>query len=389
MSRQRIRASMLESSTEPCPHCGGTGHVRSVPSVALQLLRSLEETLMKGATHNLIVRTRTNVALYVLNQKRGHLRDLEHSFKVGLSVVADPGIAGQQSFIIDRGEQVHTLEAAKALLAAQLAAFPPQPEEAAEDEQPLDTEAETETGDTEARTDEQAVSEAEGDGRKRKRRRSRRERSVEIREDQIAPEDDTDNVLIPADFAAARFMTGDVENDGDDAEAQDAEAQADQSPDEERRPRRRGRRGGRRRRGSTGTGLAGSISDELGPTSASEVVEAVADFDSAPIAPEPEPQAGSPDVEAQPKNSAVQPDIASPPDDAKDQAISETEKTVRRRSTVREKVSFTSEEAPPVAPAAQSQPAETAPEPQQPPDESNEDRPRRAGWWSRRFGNGG
>jgi ribonuclease E len=196
-------------------------------------------------------------------------------------------------------------------------------------------------------------------------------------------------VLIPADFAAARFMTGDVENDGDDAEAQDAEAQADQSPDEERRPRRRGRRGGRRRRGSTGTGLAGSISDELGPTSASEVVEAVADFDSAPIAPEPEPQAGSPDVEAQPKNSAVQPDIASPPDDAKDQAISETEKTVRRRSTVREKVSFTSEEAPPVAPAAQSQPEETAPEPQQPPDESNEDRPRRAGWWSRRFGNGG
>jgi ribonuclease E len=388
MSRQRIRASMLESSTESCPHCGGTGHVRSVPSVALQLLRSLEETLMKGATHNLIVRTRTNVALYVLNQKRGHLRDLEHSFKVGLSVIADPAIAGQQSFIIDRGEQVHTLEAAKALLTAQLAAFPPQPEEAAEDEQPLDTEAETETGDTEVRTDEQAVSEAEGDGRKRKRRRSRRERSVEIRDDQIAPDDDTDNVLIPADFAAARFMTDDVENDGDDAGVQDPEAQADQSPDGERRPRRRGRRGGRRRRGSTGAGLAGSISDELGPTSDSEVVEAVADFDSAPIAPEPEPQVGSPDVEVQPQNSAGQPDIASP-DDGKDQAISESEKTVRRRSTVREKVSFTSEEAPPVAPAAQSQPEETAPEPQQPQEESNEDRPRRAGWWSRRFGNGG
>ncbi|WP_438274515.1 Rne/Rng family ribonuclease [Nitrobacter sp.] len=388
MSRQRIRASMLESSTESCPHCGGTGHVRSVPSVALQLLRSLEETLMKGATHNLIVRTRTNVALYVLNQKRGHLRDLEHSFKVGLSVIADPAIAGQQSFIIDRGEQVHTLEAAKALLTAQLAAFPPQPEEAAEDEQPLDTEAETETGDTEVRTDEQAVSEAEGDGRKRKRRRSRRERSVEIRDDQIAPDDDTDNVLIPADFAAARFMTDDVENDGDDAGVQDPEAQADQSPDGERRPRRRGRRGGRRRRGSTGAGLTGSISDELGPTSDSEVVEAVADFDSAPIAPEPEPQVGSPDVEAQPQNSAGQPDIASP-DDGKDQAISESEKTVRRRSTVREKVSFTSEEAPPVAPAAQSQPEETAPEPQQPQEESNEGRPRRAGWWSRRFGNGG
>ncbi|MFZ5736772.1 MAG: Rne/Rng family ribonuclease, partial [Pseudomonadota bacterium] len=100
MSRQRIRASVLESSTEPCPHCGGSGHVRSVSSVALQLLRGLEEVLMKGATHNLIVRTRTDVALYVLNHKRGHLRDLETGFKVSLSVLADPTVSGQQSFVI-------------------------------------------------------------------------------------------------------------------------------------------------------------------------------------------------------------------------------------------------------------------------------------------------
>src|SRR4029434_8484922 len=100
MSRQRIRASVLESSTEVCPHCCGLGHVRSVSSVALQLLRSVEETLMKGATHNLIVRTRTEVALYVLNHKRGHLRDLEDSFKVAISISAD---ANQQAFVIDHG----------------------------------------------------------------------------------------------------------------------------------------------------------------------------------------------------------------------------------------------------------------------------------------------
>ena len=75
MSRQRIRTSVLESSTEKCPHCGGTGHVRSVSSVALQLLRSIEEMLLKGATHNIIVRTRPEIALYVLNHKRAHLRD--------------------------------------------------------------------------------------------------------------------------------------------------------------------------------------------------------------------------------------------------------------------------------------------------------------------------
>ena len=86
MSRQRIRTSVLESSTEKCPHCGGTGHVRSVSSVALQLLRSIEEMLLKGPTHNLIIRTRPEIALYVLNHKRAHLRGLEERFKVTLTV---------------------------------------------------------------------------------------------------------------------------------------------------------------------------------------------------------------------------------------------------------------------------------------------------------------
>ena len=180
MSRQRIRASVLESSTEPCPHCGGSGHVRSVSSVALQLLRGLEEILMKGATHNLMVRTRTDVALYVLNHKRGHLRDLENSFKVSLSVLADPTVSGQQSFVIDRGEQVHTLEAAKATMAAQLAASPAAVEEPYDDEE-FEFEAEIETDETVGLADEATAGETESDadGRKRKRRRRRRGRSSE------------------------------------------------------------------------------------------------------------------------------------------------------------------------------------------------------------------
>src|SRR5476651_1536836 len=197
MSRQRIRASVLESSTEPCPQCGGSGHVRSVSSVALQLLRGLEEILMKGATHNLVVRTRTDVALYVLNHKRGHLRDLENSFKVTLAVIADPTVSAQQSFVIDRGEQVHTLEAAKALLAAQVAAFPPQIEEAYDEEEPFDieVESEVETDETEGLTDdllpagEESGGETEADGHKRKRRRRRRGRPGEAREGGLARED--------------------------------------------------------------------------------------------------------------------------------------------------------------------------------------------------------
>src|SRR5262249_28680849 len=160
--------------------------------VALQLLRGLEETLMKGATHNLVVRTRTDVALYVLNHKRGHLRDLENSFKVSLSVIADPTVSGQQSYIIDRGEQVHTLEAAKALLAAPAAASPPPAaEEAYDDEEAFDieSEAEVETEETEGLSEE-AGSEGEGQqgGQRRRRRRRRRGRgaSGEARETQEA-----------------------------------------------------------------------------------------------------------------------------------------------------------------------------------------------------------
>src|SRR5262249_40291042 len=182
MSRQRIRASVLESSTEPCAQCGGTGHVRSVSSVALQLLRGIEEILMKGATHNLNVRTRTDVALYVLNHKRGHGRDLESSSRVPLWVVADPGVSGQQPFIIARGEQVHTLEAARALRAAQAASAPPQQEDDLEDDDDgfdAEMESEIETEETEGLSDEQPAAEeagAEGDGQRRKRRRRRRGR---------------------------------------------------------------------------------------------------------------------------------------------------------------------------------------------------------------------
>jgi ribonuclease E len=388
MSRQRIRASMLESSTETCQHCGGSGHVRSVSSVALQLLRSLEEVLMKGATHNLVVRTRIDVALYVLNHKRGHLRDLENGFKVSLSVIADPSITGQQSFIIDRGEQVHTLEAAKALLAAQLSAFPPEADEIYEDEEPLDIEAKVETDETEGRADEQASDEADGDGRKRKRRRPRRGRSAEAREGLPASDHEgADNVQTAGELAVAAVMTDDAENAGDETEGQDGEARPALSPDGERRPRRRGRRGGRRRRGGAEDGLVGSISDELGPTSASEVVEAVADFDS--VSPAPEQQTSTHEAEAQPKHQEPQPEIASPPAKARDEVVAESEKAARRRSTVREKVSFVSEEAPPVVPVAHTEPEPLAPEPQQPPpDGSNEAQPRRAGWWSRRFGSG-
>src|SRR4051812_10364467 len=145
MSRQRIRTPVLESSTEKCPHCGGTGHVRSVASVALQVLRTIEETLLRGATHSLIVRTRSDIAIYVLNHKRAHLRELEERFRITITVNSDEEVGGQIGYTIDRGEQVMTLDQAKALL-AQAAADAPALHE---DEEPDFPEEIDETSDAE------------------------------------------------------------------------------------------------------------------------------------------------------------------------------------------------------------------------------------------------
>lgn len=401
MSRQRIRASVLESSTDPCPHCGGTGHVRSVSSVALQLLRGLEEILMKGATHNLVVRTRTDVALYVLNHKRGHLRDLENSFKVTLSVIADPSVSGPQAYLIDRGEQVHTLEAAKSLLAAQAAASPPPLAEEAYDDEEFDPEleSEVETEETEGLTEEQAAGEAgpEQDGQRRKRRRRRRgrggQRDGELREDSppIHPE---------AAVAAGEGEEDDADTEQDGEEGEEQAARGEQQGGAERR-RRRGRRGGRRRRGGGEEGLAGSIGDELAANAPPEATDAVADFDSsgdetapsiahsehiAPVEPpmsQPEPQLQAP-VETPVQSPSVAIADEEPADD----------KAARRRSTVREKVSFLSSSQPqPAAPVASApEPvASPASSPEPAPDAAASETPpapRRAGWWSRRFGGG-
>ena len=94
MSRQRIRTGVLEGSTVLCPHCLGAGVVRSTSSVALHVLRVLEDALIKSAAHDMTVRARTPVALYILNQKRAHLRDLERRFGVAVLVEADDSLTG-------------------------------------------------------------------------------------------------------------------------------------------------------------------------------------------------------------------------------------------------------------------------------------------------------
>ncbi|MFK5012109.1 ribonuclease E, partial [Klebsiella pneumoniae] len=73
MSRQRLRTGVLEGSTSQCPHCQGTGIIRSVESVALAVLRGIEDHLLRDQRHAINVFTTSEVALYILNNKRAFI----------------------------------------------------------------------------------------------------------------------------------------------------------------------------------------------------------------------------------------------------------------------------------------------------------------------------
>jgi len=241
MSRQRIRTGVLESSSIPCPHCAGTGFVRATPSVALQVLRSVEETLIKSAAHNLVVRTRTEAAFYILNQKRIHLRDLETRFMVQISVVPDESLTGSATYAIERGEPALKLENKAAVTGVQIDAIPfdePEDEEEdAETEDAGDEQASFEGG--EERPAEQARDE-EGAGRRRRRRRRRRGRGDREQAGGVhtegAPESDEDETEESEPETKAAAEAG--EEPGEPSEARE---------DDRGRRRRRGRRGGRGR----------------------------------------------------------------------------------------------------------------------------------------------
>ena len=89
MSRQRLRPSLLEHSTEICPHCAGVGRVRSIESAALHALRTIEEEGVRRRSSEIVVSVPPNVALYLLNQKRHGLSEIEQRYAFHVTIEAD------------------------------------------------------------------------------------------------------------------------------------------------------------------------------------------------------------------------------------------------------------------------------------------------------------
>ncbi len=277
MSRQRIRASVLESTMKPCPHCGGAGHIRSDSSVALHVVRAIEEFLIKDARNHITVRTPTATALYVLNHKRRNLTDLEERFGLTIGIEADETL-GAQLYSITRGAPV---ERPVITTITDLPSVTHVVDEIDEEEI---VEAESEAGEQE-RSDSAAPAKAEDgeDGARRKRRRRRRRRGGRDRE---TGERSAETQASDEDGDAEGDADGETDDAVEEAVEVEAEAEAAVNADEavedeagdddgERRKRRRGKRGGRRNRKDEDEGSADAAETEAAETV--EIVEAAAE----------------------------------------------------------------------------------------------------------------
>jgi ribonuclease E len=92
MSRQRLRPGMLESTTQPCPHCHGTGLIRSDDNMALQVLRALEEEGTRKRSKEVLLRAPIGIVNFLFNQKREHIALIEARYGMAVRIEADPAM---------------------------------------------------------------------------------------------------------------------------------------------------------------------------------------------------------------------------------------------------------------------------------------------------------
>src|SRR5689334_19836248 len=103
MSRQRLRTGVLEASTKACPHCEGTGLMRTASSAGLSALRMLEDEAARGRGEKVSLRAGREAAVYVLNKKRTELADIEYRYGVSIEIVIDESFEGARMTVESSG----------------------------------------------------------------------------------------------------------------------------------------------------------------------------------------------------------------------------------------------------------------------------------------------
>lgn len=228
MSRQRMRFGVLESSTHICPQCEGAGIVRSVESLALMVMRAIEDQVVKKPGNSINVKMPADVALYILNVKRAALSEMEARYNLSITISADSKLIGSQ-FNIERGEtRANAQSGSRAPVSVDTTEMDAIDEKAAEDAE-----------DNNADSDDQPA--------RRRRRRGGRNRN---RRDNNEQQADNNNAEQTAQ-TEAQAQNGETPAPGD--------SEGDEEP---KKRRRRGRRGGRRnRRGGEQENPENAVSD--------------------------------------------------------------------------------------------------------------------------------
>ena len=275
MSRQRLRTGVLEASTRPCPHCEGSGFVRTASSSGLSALRLLEDEAAQGRGSQLLLRASQEAALYLLNRKRAELAEIEERYGVLIEVASDGEQEGARMSVEVSGPPP-----------AYRPRFEAPIEEIEEDfvEDEIDDEIEEEEEEQprtarpprEPRGDrpERAAGEDDEGSRRRRRRRGRRGRARP--EGEGTESDGTEGESVAGEDEAL-----DGADRGDLEEGVDAPVAATSEEGEggRRRRGRRGRRGGRRNEGEQGgeTSAEAGNDAETGDVPLDETVIAVSE----------------------------------------------------------------------------------------------------------------
>ena len=248
MSRQRMRSGVLEGSTVICPHCAGTGLVRSVESMALHVLRGVEAEAIKGRAAAFTVKVPAEVAIYILNQKRANLLDVEERYGTSVFIEADATLAGSDHKI-EPAEARALTRTRPAQGAINIESGYTEDEEEPVVEEIDEEEAEETSADAKA-------GDGKEDGQPRRKRRRRKRRP--------AGEGDTAREANGSEDEA-EAGAADAETSGEEDEAEAARADGEQTELGEdglpRKRRRRGRRGGRRNRRRPEDGSAEGAED--------------------------------------------------------------------------------------------------------------------------------
>jgi ribonuclease E len=389
ISRQRRRQGVLQATSDPCEVCNGTGRRRSIPSAALQLIRAIEARASTGGLKSISVKAPTDVALYILNNKREALVETERMAGFAVSIHSSEDLLPGDFTIEaerDPGSKPKKKSPPRSLSKSA------RPIVSDEDDEDIDDEDDEIVADTDDEAEDKAE-DSQGKPRKRRRRRGGRGRSRDGRDTGLEV---VDGEATPVE-AGTPSVNGDADDDDEDDEDEakgTSETQSDENEDGTRKRRRRGRRGGRRRRKPGGEDRADGAEGDA-PTDGGAYLDGLSA--SAPEMLDAEAPSEA-KAEPAPGMTASEPEETAEPESVDAEAETAPEKPKRaRRSRAKPKPNADADapvEAKAAPEAAKAEPAREPamaaaapkPEPKPEPAKTEDTGTKRKGWWARARG---